>query len=161
MYIIIVGGGNIGEYLVNLLIKEGHSIVVIEQDEEKAQRLAENYDILVIHGDGSEVRYLEDANIRKADVLVAATGNDQINFVACQLAKSTYKVPKVVARTTNVANKIIYENLGVDVVVSTTEVAALALYSGVKGSSSSSSGRTPPSPTDILRTYTSRGGAPS
>ena len=133
MYIIIIGGGRIGEHLVGLLIDEGHDIALIEKDEERAKYMAENYDILVIKGDGGEAKYLEDAGIKRADVLVACTGNDQINFVACQLAKSTYNVSKVIARTTNPSNKVLYEKLGVDVVVSTTEAAAKAIYAGIKG----------------------------
>ncbi len=133
MYIIIIGGGRIGEHLISLLVKEGHDIALIEKDEERAKHMAENYDILVIRGDGGEAQYLEDAGIKRADVLVACTGNDQINFVACQLAKSTYNVPKVIARTTNPSNKVLYEKLGVDVVVSTTEAAAKAMYAGIKG----------------------------
>ncbi len=133
MYVIVIGGGRIGEYLVSMLVDEGHNIALIEKDDEKARHMAENYDILVIKGDGSEASYLEDAGINKADVLVACTGNDQVNFVACQLAKHTYNVGKVIARTTNPSNKILYESLGVDVVISTTEVAAKAIYAGIKG----------------------------
>ena len=133
MYIIVIGGGRIGESLISMLVNEGHDIALIEKDPEKARHMAENYDILVIKGDGSEANYLEDAGIHKADVLIACTGNDQINFVACQLAKSTYHVKKVIARTTNPSNKVLYEKLGVDVVVSTTEAAAKAIYAGIKG----------------------------
>ncbi len=133
MYIIVIGGGRIGEYLVSMLIEEGHDIALIEKDMGRAKHMAENYDILVINGDGGEAKFLEDAGIHKADVLVACTGNDQINFVACQLAKSSYSVKKVIARTTNPSNKILYEKLGVDVVVSTTEASAKAIYAGIKG----------------------------
>ena len=133
MYIIIIGGGRIGEHLVGLLVNEGHDIALIEKNEERAKYMAENYDILVIKGDGGEAKYLEDAGIKRADVVVACTGNDQINFVACQLAKSTYNVTKVIARTTNPSNKVLYEKLGVDVVISTTEAAAKAIYAGIKG----------------------------
>ncbi|NPA75990.1 MAG: NAD(P)-binding domain-containing protein [Euryarchaeota archaeon] len=133
MYIIVIGGGRIGEYLIDMLVEEGHDVALIETNAERANHMAENYDILVIKGDGGEAKYLEDAGIHKADVLVACTGSDQINFVACQLAKSTYSVPKVIARTTNPSNKIIYEKLGVDVVVSTTEASAKAIYAGIKG----------------------------
>ncbi len=133
MYIIVIGGGRIGEYLIGMLVEEGHNVALIEKDSERANHMAENYDILVIKGDGGEAKYLEDAGIHKADVLVACTGSDQTNFVACQLAKSSYDVPKVIARTTNPTNKIIYEKLGVDVVISTTEASAKAIYAGIKG----------------------------
>jgi len=133
MYVIVIGGGKIGEYLINILVDEGHNVALVEKDESRARHMAENYDILVIKGDGSEATYLEDAGINKADVLVACTGNDQVNFVACQLAKMNYHVEKVIARTTNPDNKLLYENLGVDVVISTTEVAAKAMYAGIKG----------------------------
>ena len=136
MYVIIIGGGRIGKFLIDMLIDEGNQVVVIEKDPESVRYIAENYDVLAIKGDGAEAKYLEDANIHKADVLVAATGNDQVNFVACQLAKSRYEVAKVVARTSNPTNKILYEKLGVDVAISTTEASARALYSGIEGFSS-------------------------
>jgi len=133
MYVVVVGGGRVGEHLVDLLIKDGHSVVIIEKDPMRAKYLAETYDVLVINGDGAEAKFLEDANIRRADALVAASGNDHTNLVACQLAKNTYSVKRVVARVSNPVNKPLYEKLGVDMVVSTTETAAYALFGGVKG----------------------------
>lgn len=133
MYVIVVGGGRVGENLIDLLIKDGHSVVLIEKDPARAKYIAETYDVLVINGDGAEAKFLEDANIRRADVLVAASGDDHTNLVACQLAKNTYGVKRVVARVSNPVNKVLYEKLGIDFVVSTTESSAYALFGGIKG----------------------------
>ena len=73
MYVVIVGGGKIGLNLTRLLEKQNHDVAVIEIQESHCQRLVETTDALVIRGDGTDIRYLEDANCGTADVLVAVT----------------------------------------------------------------------------------------
>ena len=74
MYIVINGGGKVGEYLATVLLQSGNEVAVIEQDPAVADRLSMLLQgrYLVIRGDGCNSKYLEDAGIRKADVFVAA-----------------------------------------------------------------------------------------
>ena len=76
MYIVINGGGKVGEYLATVLLQSGNEVAVIERDTSVADRLSMVLQgrYLVIRGDGCDSRYQEDAGIRKADVFVAATG---------------------------------------------------------------------------------------
>ena len=83
MYIIIVGGGKVGEYLANVLLNRGNSVAIIESSAKNADHLSTtlNGDALIINGDGCDSKYQEDAGIRRADVFVAATGQDDGNLV--------------------------------------------------------------------------------
>jgi trk system potassium uptake protein TrkA len=74
----------------------------------------------VINGDGTSMNYLIDADIESADALIAVTGRDQDNLVACQLAKKRFNIGKTIARVNNPKNIKIFEKLGVDSAVSST-----------------------------------------
>jgi trk system potassium uptake protein TrkA len=125
MYIVIAGGGKVGEFLANTFSVSGHDVAVIERSREKCEKLAENEKILVINGDACDAKYLEDAGIDRADVFAAVTGDDDDNLVACQLAVSVYSVPRAVARVNNPKNERIFHELGIDGISSTTIIAKL------------------------------------
>jgi trk system potassium uptake protein TrkA len=80
----------------------GRDIVLIEKDPEICEKLASELHALVICGDASDKKTLEDAKIKTADVFVAVAGNDSENIVACQLAKNSYGVPLVLARVEDI-----------------------------------------------------------
>ena len=126
MYILIVGGGKIGESLARTLFKANHSIAIIEKDESIAKRLAEELsDALIIAGDGCDPRRLEDAGIEKAKVVVAATGDDEDNLIIAQLAKESFHIPRVVARVNNHKNEQIFQALDIDAVSVTPIISKL------------------------------------
>lgn len=123
MYIIIVGGGKVGYYLAKTLAPEKHRIVLIEEDFQLCEKIAcELIDLGVglIHGDGTDIKYLKDAEIEKADLLISVTGHDQNNLVACQLAKNYFGVARTIARVNNPKNINVFKRLGVDSTVSST-----------------------------------------
>ncbi len=123
MYIIIVGGGKVGYYLAKTLAPEKHRIMLIEEDCQLCEKIAcELIDLGVglIHGDGTDIKYLKDAEIEKADLLIAVTGHDQNNLVACQLAKNYFGVARTIARVNNPKNINVFKRLGVDSTVSST-----------------------------------------
>ena len=94
MYIVIAGGGKIGSYLAGIMLKSGNEVAVIEQRLATADRLSVQLTgpYLVIHGDGCDSRYQEDAGIRQADVFVATTGQDDDNLVSCEIAQRVFNV---------------------------------------------------------------------
>ncbi len=127
MRIMIIGGGNVGFYLSKTLIASKHKIMIIEENPTHCERLVSNLDskwVEVFLGDGTEVNCLRDAGIHHADVLIAVTGYDQNNLVACQLAKDYFGVKKTIARVKNPKNIRVFEKLGVDSVISSTESIA-------------------------------------
>jgi trk system potassium uptake protein TrkA len=84
MKILIAGAGKIGYSIVNKLASEGHDIVVIEQIAAKADNVTNNADVLVIRGNAAIPETLLLAGADKADVFIAATGNDEVNLVSCR-----------------------------------------------------------------------------
>jgi trk system potassium uptake protein TrkA len=124
MYILIVGGGNVGYYLAKRLYLDRHVVALVEKNKEICERIAKELDILVINGDGCEPRYLEEAGIARADVVAAVTGDDEDNFIICQLAKETFGVSRTVAKVNDPRNEHTFSELGVDVPVDSTAIIA-------------------------------------
>lgn len=127
MYVVINGGGKVASYLARQLLENGHAVAVIEKREEIAHKLLSELpgDPLIIHGDGCDSIFQEDAGVSRADVFVAATGDDDDNLVACQLAKIAFGVPRAVARVNNPKNESIFHALGLEAISSTTIISRL------------------------------------
>ncbi|MDI7275901.1 MAG: NAD-binding protein, partial [Anaerolineae bacterium] len=119
MNILIVGGGLTGTYLAGQLTLEGQRVTVVEKNEGVAARLADVLPtVRVVVGDGDDPAVLEQAGVRGADVVVAATGEDEDNLVVCILARQEFRVPRTLARVNNPKNEWLFtREMGVDVSV--------------------------------------------
>lgn len=122
MYIVIVGGGKVGFYLAKELVEAGHEALVIERDHSRAEEIAETLGEIVMHGYGEEAAIQQQAGSARADLFLAVTGEDEVNLVACQVARHRFKVKRIVARINNPKNEAIFRKLGIDVTVSATSV---------------------------------------
>ncbi len=122
MYIIVVGGGEVGYYLSKVLINDGHEVLILEKEAERSKFIFEELGDVVVRGDGCEARTLEEVGTGRADMLIAVTGDDEDNLVACQVAKHRFNVPRTIARIKNPKNKVLFEKLGIDVTVSSTDL---------------------------------------
>lgn len=125
MYVVIAGGGKVGRAIAHDLIEEGHEVAIIEKVEHRCEQLLRDHDLLVIHGDACDVRYLEQARPERADVFAATTGDDDDNFVASQLALTTFGVPRAIARVNTPRNEEIFERMGIEAVSTTTLISRL------------------------------------
>ncbi len=121
MRICIIGGGKVGYYLAKTLLEHGHEPTVIELNAQLCSHIADSLDLHVICGDGTFVEVLESAELSECGALVAVTGQDENNLVACQLAKQVFGVKRTVARVNNPKNSAIVKQLGVDIAVSATD----------------------------------------
>ena len=124
IYIVISGGGMVGAFLAQTL-SEKNTVVVIEKNPDRCERLATSTKAMIIKGDACDVRYQQEARVEKADVFAAVTGDDDDNLVACQLAKTSFNVPRVVARVNNPKNERIFNLMGIDAISSTTVISHL------------------------------------
>jgi trk system potassium uptake protein len=123
MFIIVVGGGKLGTYLTRALLEAKHEVVVVEKNERKAQALAQNLNAEIAQvGDGCDPLVLEEAGASRADVVIADTGDDEDNLAICLVTKKRFAKPRTIARVNNPKNKQIFEELGIDSVVSGTEI---------------------------------------
>jgi len=122
MYIIVVGGGRVGYYLTKALLDEGHEVLVVEKNATICENINEEMGSVCIRGDGCEAATLAEVGTDRADMLIAVTGDDEDNLVACQVAKHKFNVPRTIARIRNPKNETIFKKLGIDVTVSSTNV---------------------------------------
>lgn len=124
MRLIIVGGGKVAYNLISTLPSGKRNITVIEQEFDECERLADELDVQVFNGDGTNKEILEHAGCENADVLVAVTGRDEDNLIACQLAKIAFHVKTCVARVNNPKNMEMFIRMGVDKVYCGTQIVA-------------------------------------
>lgn len=124
MFIIIVGAGRVGFFLAKRLAKNKHIVSVIEKDKDTCMQIAKELDILVIHGDGCDPKFLEQAGVARAEVVAAVTGEDEDNFIICQLAKEKFGISRTVGRVNDPKNTHAFSELGVDVPVDSTAIIA-------------------------------------
>ena len=123
MHIMIMGAGRVGLNLASFLISDSHDVTIIESDTKLCSNAVHELDALVICGSGTETKILEEANIMDADVFVAATGNDEVNLLACVLVKN-YNAKKIIARVSDPAHEEAFKKVGIDFVVSPELTAA-------------------------------------
>ena len=120
MYVVIVGGGKVGFYLAKELVESNHEVLVIERNPAKVAEIDEELGEIVVRGDGCEAAMQERAGVRRADLLLAVTGEDEDNLVACQVARHAFHVSRTVARINNPKNELIFHKLGIESTVSAT-----------------------------------------
>jgi len=115
----ITGAGKAGMFIAEDLRAAGHRVLVLEENVELVAKLRDTLDVEWFVGDACEVSNLHKAGITDVDVMVAATGEDQVNLVVALLAKQEFAVPRVVARVNHPDNAWLFnETWGVDASVS-------------------------------------------
>lgn len=125
MYAVIAGGGKVGRAIASDLLHDGHQVTIIELLPERTEQLQREHDLLVIQGDATEVRYLEQARPERADVFVATTRDDDLNYVSCQLARITFDVQRVISRVNSPRNEELFQAMGIEAVSTTTLISRL------------------------------------
>lgn len=131
MKVVIAGAGNVGAYLASDLHSAGHAVLVIEVDPDVAARSA-GAGVAVLVGDACEVSTLNAAGVATADVVVAATGDDEDNLVISLLSKQEFAVPRVVARVNHPKNHWLFDQTwGVDISVSTPHLLSALVEEAV------------------------------
>lgn len=100
MKIIIIGGGAVGTALAKKLVFEKHELTIIDKNPAVTKAISETLDVAAITGSGSHISILESAGINETDMLIAASGADEVNLVACMLANHA-GVKRKIARIRN------------------------------------------------------------
>lgn len=130
MRIVIVGDGKVGHTLMKELAEEGHDIVIIDNNIEVVEKSLNKYDVLAIKGNGASYHVLEQAEVDKADMLIAATLSDEINMLSCLVGKKL-GAKRTVARVRNPEYSeqlfIMREELGLDMSINPEYTAALEI----------------------------------
>jgi NhaP-type Na+/H+ or K+/H+ antiporter len=130
MRIIIIGGGKVGRQLAERLEDRGENVIIIESAQSMVER-ARDDGFPVRHGDGTDVDELAAAGAEHAKIVVAATGDDDVNLLIAQLARSRFGVEKVITRVNNPDNVDAFEELGVQP-ISASQATAWALDNAIE-----------------------------
>ena len=126
MNVIIVGGGRVGEFIADILIRNNCSVKLIESRDVIIDKLQmkiprEN----IVFGSGSDPSVLEAAGVLKADVVAAVTGEDETNLVVATIAKFEFDVPRIIARINNPKNAWLFTaEMGVDIALNEADLMA-------------------------------------
>ncbi|MDD4362799.1 MAG: Trk system potassium transporter TrkA [Atribacterota bacterium] len=127
MKIIIIGAGKVGSQIAQTLSAENHDVTIIDKREDIRQELDNNLDIMTVIGNGANVRILEEAGIKEADMVIAVTRSDEVNMIACMTAQQ-FNVAKKIARIRNTeymfSNSLSKEKLGIDFVINPEKATA-------------------------------------
>ena len=118
-YVIIVGCGELGNQLVNMLLKLRKSIVVIDKDESAFSRLPDQFSGFTIEGNGIEEDILLEAEIDRANLVVAVTGDDNTNIMIAEIARLIYNVPRVIARLKDPSRGRLFDELNIKTICPT------------------------------------------
>lgn len=101
MKIIILGAGEVGFHSAQKLSEENQDVVLVDKDPEKIKRITDNLDVQALLGSGTSPEMIKSSGIEDADMLVAATDSDEVNLIACLLARNLNKYILKVARVRN------------------------------------------------------------
>lgn len=114
----IIGGGNVGMMLAQNLEKLKIKAKIIESSYTRCQELTEELNhTLIIHGDGTDLKLLDEEAIAECDVAISVTNNDERNLL-CSLIAKQLGVKRVIARVSQVLNIPLFEKVGIDIAIS-------------------------------------------
>jgi trk system potassium uptake protein TrkA len=123
MYALIAGAGTIGTYLAKRLLTAGHEVRLIDKGHDVLLNLPAALRSITVEADATEPSTLEGASVRRADLVVAATGADDENLVVCFLSKHQYHVRRTVARVNDPTHTWMFgKDMGVDVAISQAHI---------------------------------------
>jgi trk system potassium uptake protein len=123
MKVVIAGGGSVGRFIAQQLAEEDHEVTLLDSDAaivEQYRNRDDQRSVTWVLGDACDLDVLERAGVGDADVIAAATGDDEDNLVVSLLSKQEFGVPRVIARVNNPKNEWMFDQTwGVDMAVST------------------------------------------
>lgn len=130
MYLIIVGAGDIGTPLIEIAARAGNEVVVIERDAAKADRVASQYDCLVLEANATTKGTLADAGAARADAMISTTDRDAANVMVCLLAQE-FEIPSILSVVHNPEHMALFRQIGVNTMQNPQQLIAEYLYRAV------------------------------
>jgi len=133
LYIVIVGCGRLGSGLANQLSRIGHSVVVIDSNENTFDDLSSDFSGFRIVGDATQLAVLKQAKLKDADVFFATTHGDNVNLMVAQVARKLFNVPQVLARVFDPRREEVYNQLGIETICPTSVASEMFLLAVAGG----------------------------
>ncbi len=115
-YTIIAGCGRLGASLANQLSDQGRKVLIIDCDEKSFRKLSPDFGGIALKGNATEIPVLEEADIRKANIVIAVTNNDNTNVMIAQIAKEIFDIEHVIARLYDPDRECVYRELEINTI---------------------------------------------
>lgn len=132
--VMILGGGKTGYYLAKRLKTQDVAVKIIEVDKERCYYLStELDDVMILHGDATDVTLLDEENISDMDAVVSVTGFDEENLLLSLIAKNK-GVEDVIAKVSRQSYKDLIEQMGVEIALNPLDIITSNIISFVQGS---------------------------
>jgi trk system potassium uptake protein TrkA len=128
MYCVIIGCGLVGSRVAAMLARNGNNVAVIDRNEKAFEILPSEFDGITVPGYGFDEAVLKQAGIEQADVVATLTENDNVNIMSSAVAKTIFKVKRVITRVYNPSREKTFRALGLEI-VSPTILSAEQVYS--------------------------------
>ncbi|MDJ0588882.1 MAG: NAD-binding protein [Pleurocapsa sp. MO_226.B13] len=128
MYLIIVGAGAVSKQLIAIAKEQGHKVAVIEKKTDRAREIMQEFDVRVFNADIAQGKVLEEAEVKRADAIIAATKDDSVNLMTMVLGKH-YQVENLITLLQETEHRVMFEELGVTVLSDPEKLIAEKLYS--------------------------------
>ena len=124
MYVVIIGGGQIGSYMADLLRKNKCDFVIIDSNRSTVSKLVKDFgDEHICFGDATDPNILAANKVETADVVACVTGRDEVNLVCSTIAKFEFQSPRVVAKVNNPKNSWLFNiSNGVDAAINQADI---------------------------------------
>jgi len=133
LYIVVIGCGRLGSFLANRLSSEGHSVVVIDVNSNAFDALTvDQFSGFRVEGDATELSILKQAKTDKADVVIGATHDENVNIMVAQITKNRFNVPKVLVRILDPNKESLCDAIGVECVCP-TRITAEKMITALNG----------------------------
>jgi trk system potassium uptake protein TrkA len=141
MNIVIAGDGEVGMHLAEALVRSNHNITIVDPHEELLKLVESHSDLMTIKGDSTSTEVLQRANVKRADMVIAVLHDEHINLLTAIIAKKM-GAKKVIARVNTMENLSpsvwrMYQDLGIDGLLSPEDIAAQEIISLLKKNASS------------------------
>jgi trk system potassium uptake protein TrkA len=128
-FIVVVGCGRLGAHVASRLSAAGCGVVVVDCREEAFAGLSAEFSGFRVEGDATEMALLRKAKVEQADMVIAATREDNVNLMVAQIALNVLGTRRVVARVTDPHREAVFRELGIETICPTTLGADLLLKS--------------------------------
>lgn len=137
MNIIIIGCGKVGSKFAQILSDDGHDVVIVDNDKNAFKALKHDFNGITVAGVPIDQDVLKQAGIENADAFAAVTPDDNVNIMACQVAREIFKVPRVIARIYNPEREHVFHQFGLETICP-TNLTVDVIRSKILGESGSS-----------------------
>ncbi|MBN7772028.1 Trk system potassium transporter TrkA [Clostridium aminobutyricum] len=132
--VMIIGGGKTGLYLAKKLAEFGIAVKIIEKDKARCHYLAAHLDdVMILHGDATDISLLEEENLNDMDAVVTATGFDEDNLLLALMAKQ-HNIEDVIAKVSRASYADLIEKMGIDMALNPLDITAASIIRFIQGS---------------------------